>query len=138
MRIPIHNKIFKLIFILVAAGVGFYLSCASKDSPTKSDDQTDTTEIEELGTLSENLIDAFKSGNADNILSYVNDQYKDIYSDIREQSASDLSVMGEALEKRELISISGFYAVYRITIDGQDFTVTYAQCGDDNWQLVGF
>lgn len=113
-------------------------ACSKKDSPTKIDDPQILTETQEMKALSENLIVALKSGDVPKILSHLNEEYHKVYSDIQNQPAANLAALGTALESRKLIAASPLYAEYSIIINDQEFRVAYAQCGDDNWQLVGF
>jgi hypothetical protein len=128
----------KIILAAIAVGVIIVLACSSKSSPTRPGDQANYSETPVMKILSDSLIVAFKNGNKTKILGYMNDEFKEVYSDIQNQPDSTLAALGTALEKRRLIALSPLYAEYAVTINGQEFRVDYAQCGDDNWQLVGF
>ena len=138
MKIQKHFTRMKIAFILIAAAFILYLACSSKSSPTHPGDQANYSETPAMKILSDSLIVALKNGNKTKILGYFNDEYKETYSAMLNQPGVNMDALGTALEKRRLVSLSPLYAEYAVTINGREFSVAYAQCGDDNWQLVEF
>jgi hypothetical protein len=116
----------------------FLLTCSKKESPTQVDNQPLLSETPEMKALTENLISAFKAADVPTIAAHINSEYQETYADLSSQPAANLTALGAALENRKLIAVSALYAEYSITINNQEFRVAYAQCGDGNWQLVGF
>ena len=132
-------KLFLLGFIL-AAFLNYIPSCSEKKSPVQPDDLNNTgySESEELKTLSDSLITAYKSEDKTKVIHFLNDEIKEIYSNILNSSTESLSEFGAALEDRKLIFANDLYAEYEIMINQKTYTIAYSNGGDGNWQLLRF
>lgn len=125
---------------MFAAILNLVPSCSENESPTEPQDQNTTEYYETLNmkNLSDSLILAFKTENKNKVLNCINEEFIETYTPILYNSTSSLSTFGTALEKRKLIFSNALYAEYEISVNENTYTIAYANCGDDNWQLVRF
>ncbi|MBT8351707.1 MAG: hypothetical protein KJO26_10810 [Deltaproteobacteria bacterium] len=132
-----HILLFCYGFV-IAAIVNFSFSCTGNNSSTQPQDQNNSeySETQAMRNLSDGLIAAFKSENKDDIINYLSDNKKDVYSGILINSTQKLSDFGTALEKRKLVFANKLYAEYEITINGEIYTIAYGNGGDDVWKLL--
>jgi hypothetical protein len=130
-------KLFCFGFLL-AAGVNYIASCSKDESPTQpiDDNPAQYSETSEMKNLSDSLISAFKSENKEKVMNCFNEEFKDTYAPILNNTTKSLTAFGTALEKRILKFANSFYAEYELTIDGITYTIAYANSGDSKWQLV--
>jgi hypothetical protein len=125
--------------LLLVSAIGFLVFCSKKDSPTGPDGETaPAVETASMKTLSDSLVVAFQSGNADRVLGYMNDEFKGVYRAELAGSTADMAALGEALKGRRLVSANGLYAEYQISVGGETYTLAYSNTGDGPWQLVRF
>lgn len=132
-------KLFFFGFFL-AALLNHIPSCSDDKSPTEPDDQKNlqVTESAELKDFSEDVITAYKSEDKEAVIEFLNEECKEVYSDMLNSSDESLIKYGEALEKRKLIFATDFYAEYEISIDDKIYTIAYGNEGDGTWQLLRF
>ena len=127
-----------LLGFLLAAITNYFVSCSKSESPTQpiDDNPTQYSETSEMKNLSDSLIAAFKSESKEKVMNCFNEEFKDTYQPIINNTTKSLSAFGTALEKRKLTFANSLYAEYEFTIDGIIYTIAYANCGDNKWQLV--
>ena len=138
MKYQINHMLLFCYGFVIAAILIFSFSCTGDNSTTQSQDQNNSeySETQAMRNLSDNLIAAFKSENKDEIINYLSDNVKDVYSDILNNSTQNLSDFGTALEKRKLVFASQLFAEYEITINGEIYTIAYGNGGDGVWKLL--
>ncbi|RPH93443.1 MAG: hypothetical protein EHM72_16355 [Calditrichaeota bacterium] len=113
--------------------------CSKDNPPTTPGDQPATLiETSSLRTFSDSLATAFKSGNVDQILLKINDEYKAVYAQDLVEAGAKLQILGDALQTRKLIFSGPLYAEYELSIDGRTYTIAYANSGNGVWRLVRF
>ncbi len=138
-NIYLHLKLFSFGFG-IAFLINLNLSCSEKESPTQPEENLNTeyTESQSMKGLSESLIAAFNSEDKPKVISYLNDEFKEVYAEILNNSKESLSAFGTALEKRKLIFANELYAEYEIIINEVTYTIAYVSSGSNDWQLMRF
>lgn len=92
----------------------------------------------ELKTFAKHAEDVFLSGKRDSVIAITYSEFAEACKDYIPDNPAVLKKFGEALAGKKLIYGTPFYAEYEITIDGEKFTVAFAQSGDGVWKLVRF
>jgi hypothetical protein len=135
-----YHKFFTLFLsgFLLATVTNFFASCSKSESPTQpiDDNPAQYSETSEMKNLSDSLISAFKLENKEKVMNCFNEEFKDTYRLIINNTTKSLSEFGTALEKRKLTFANSLYAEYELIIDGITYTIAYANSGDSKWQLV--
>lgn len=111
--------------------------CPEEDS-SKPSDETPAEETEELKAISEELISAFEAQDIDKIRSMMYENHVDLFTEDIEQNLDKFPAFTEALRNRKIIASAQHYAEYELTIDGETYTIAYAQSGNGNWRLLRF
>lgn len=132
-------KLFCFGFML-AAVFNLTPSCSENESPTQPNDHNSSEyyESQDLKNLLDSLITAFKSENKSKVLNCINEEFIETYTPILNNSTASLSAFGTALETRKLVFSNSLYAEYEISVNENTYTIAYANCGEDKWQLVRF
>lgn len=132
-------KLFCFGFSL-ATSLNYISSCSKNESLTQpiEDIPAQYSETQEMKSLSDSLVAAFKAEDKNKVLNCTNDEFKEVYAPILNGTTESLSVFGTALEKRKLVFSNLLYAEYEVSINGTIYTIAYANCGDGKWQLVRF
>lgn len=137
MKFP--RLIFIIIFWIPVFFSGLLCFCSKDTPPTTPVDQPVTlVESSSLRTFSDSLATAFKSGNGDQVLQKINDEYRAVYAQDLADAGAKLQILGDALQSRRLIFSSPLYAEYQLSIDGRTYTIAYANSGDGVWRLMRF
>lgn len=137
-----HYPLIKLFFFgfFLAATLNLNHSCSEKDSPTEPIEEynTEYTESQSLKMLSDSLIMAFNAEDKPKVISFLNDEFKEVYAEMLNTSKESLAVFGTALEKRKLIFANELYAEYEIFVNEVTYTIAYVSSGNNDWQLMRF
>ncbi len=135
----LYLKLFLLGFC-TALMINLNLSCSEKESITKpkseAPDFSEYQETESMKKLSEDLIAALKSNKKEDVIEFLSDEVKEIYSNILKSSTKSLSDYGIALESRKLIFANELFAEYEIIIEGETYSIDYGNGGDGVWKLL--
>ncbi len=95
-------------------------------------------ELAELKTFAKHAENVFLSGERDSVLAITYGEFAESCKGYLSNNPETLKKFGEALAGKKLIYGTPFYAEYEITIDGEKFTVAFAQSGDGVWKLARF
>ena len=138
MKNQYHSFTLFVVGFLLAAGLNHIPSCSNNESPTQPTDgnPAEYSETQGMKNLSDSLISAFKSENKEKVMNCFNEEFKNTYQPIINNTTKSLSAFGTALEKRKLTFANSLYAEYELIIDGIIYTIAYANSGDSKWQLV--
>ena len=131
MKFP---RLIVIVLFWISVFTSSLICFCSKDNPPT----TPIVETSSLRTFSDSLATAFKSGNADQILQKINDEYKAVYAQDLADAGAKLQILGDALQSRKLVFSGPLYAEYELSIDGRTYTIAYANSGDGVWRLVRF
>jgi hypothetical protein len=128
-------------FFLFGFAIAFILlnftMCPEK-ATGPSDDNSTGIEPADLKTFAKRAENAFLSGQKDSVLAITYEEWAEACKDYITSDPEKLKKFGEALSRKKLIYGTNPYAEYEITIDGEKFTVAFAQSGDGNWKLVRY
>lgn len=134
-NIKVFLKLFLIGFVL--AFMMTTLTQCPQENPTGPIDEP-AVETESIKQFSSKIITAFESGNKQNVLDLMYDEYKEIYSKDLEDAPEKMPTFAEALKNRKVIFANELYAEYELTIDGTKFTISYSNEGNGNWKIERF
>jgi len=131
--------------IIRAFGIGFVLAFIMQfftmcptDSGNNPAENPPIEETAEIKAYSDQVVNAFKSGNEQQVIALMYDEHKEAYTKDIIFTTEKMNQFASALENRKLISLNELYAEYELTIDGITFTIAYANSGDGVWKLFRF
>lgn len=131
-------KMYLLGFVL-ALLINLNSTCKKSENPVEPSDNTPVAnETTEMKSLSDSLITAFKASDKTKILNCVSSESKAMLEEELNNTNADISAFGIALENRTLIFSSELFAEYEVEVNGQKYSIAYANCGDNNWKVVRF
>ncbi len=100
------------------------------------DDIVDDKGVKEAAkTIEDAFIQADITAIKENLLPETVEYYTSI---LESATVESLTAFGEAFKSRELDILSALYAEYNFSVDGKDYTVTFALQDDDKWVLSRF
>ncbi len=115
--------------------ITFTANC-SKDGPTKPKDNIDP-KLEEINESVKDIIQAFKSGNVVQVQSALTDKAAERFGDKLEGVKEKFPGFASALEEKELIIFTEFYAEYSIEIEGKKYIIAFSKPYEgSDWKLV--
>jgi hypothetical protein len=129
-------RVFIFGFIL-AFMMQLFTMCPT-DNPTNPIVDPPAEETAQMKAFTNHVVSAFQSGDKQQVIDLMYDEYKEVYSNELTISNEKMSQFASALENRKIIFSNELLAEYEINIDGTTFTISYSNTGDGIWKLNRF